>query len=583
VSEGRLSQAGGDLRVFGHLIRAKLRALTNYRRSGRGGWRRLVALLVLGVLVWIGILASSHWFLARVVAIEPIGVVMLRKLLSLVLVFVLSILTVSNLIAALSTLFLADDLPALVARPVPTYVLFAARWAENLAYASWMTVIFAAPFFVAAGLVMHAPLAFFTTLAFVLPVMATIPTSLAVAIALLLGRLMSARRTRQVLIVLATLVFTVLFVLFRRLEPERFVDPDQRAPLLEVLQQVQGGDLSWLPSTWASEALWRHVGLVPNDGWPLVLLASAAAALFFATGWLFRALHPIAFSQAQQASGAGKSTENREPVTRHTLAQLVERLSARRDASTRATIARKDLRVFVRDTAQWTQMLLLGALVAIYVVNFSYIRTAGQSGIISANGLHFINLALGGFVAVAVCVRFAFPAISLEGRAFWIVLTSPNRSIDLLRGKWRSLATPLCGVIAFLVGVTSVWLGSGVVLTTAAIGTVVPLVTGLVGLALGLGARFPRFEVDNAAKIATGLGGVLYMFIGLTLLVVVVMLAVAPTLVLGQWLQHGYLPSLARMAGSGVLGVLALVVPLATGTVAVRIGARHLQREGIGA
>jgi len=163
------------------------------------------------------------------------------------------------------------------------------------------------------------------------------------------------------------------------------------------------------------------------------------------------------------------------------------------------------------------------------------------------------------------------------------VLTSPNRSIDLLRGKWRSLATPLCGVIAFLVGVTSVWLGSGVVLTTAAIGTVVPLVTGLVGLALGLGARFPRFEVDNAAKIATGLGGVLYMFIGLTLLVVVVMLAVAPTLVLGQWLQHGYLPSLARMAGSGVLGVLALVVPLATGTVAVRIGARHLQREGIGA
>ena len=64
---------------------------------------------------------------------------------------------------------------------------------------------------------------------------------------------------------------------------------------------------------------------------------------------------------------------------------------------------------------------------------------------------------------------------------------------------------------------------------------------------------------------------------------VVVMLAVAPTLVLGQWLQHDYLPSVARMVGSGVLGVLSIVVPLVTGAIAVRVGARHLQREGIGA
>ena len=572
-----------EIRIFGHLVRAKVRSLTNYRRSGAGGWRRVVALLVLGVLVWVGILLASHWFLGRIAAIEPIGVVMARKLLSLVLVFVFSILTVSNLIAALSTFFLADDLPALVARPVPPYALFSARWVENGAYASWMTLVFVTPFYIAAGVALSASAGFYWTLLVVLPTLATIPTSLAIIVALLLGRVMSARRTRQILVVLATLVFTVLFVLFRRLEPERFLDPDQRAPLLEVLQRIQGGDSAWLPSTWASEALWGHIGLVPGHGSPVVLLIAAAVSLYFVAAWVFRGTYPVAFSLAQQAAGEDATRASRQRSGVVPLATLAARLTARSTPSTRGAFARKDLRVFMRDTAQWTQMLLLGALVAIYVVNFSYIRTAGESGIISPTGLHFINLALGGFVAVAICVRFAFPAISVEGRAFWIVLCSPNKAIDLLRGKWRSLGLPLSAMSALLVGVTSAWLGSGAVLTIAAIGTVVPLTMGLVGLALGLGARFPRFEIANPAQIATGVGGLLYMFIGLGVLLATILMAVPLTMVVQQLLTHGFAPSVGRLIGSGVLGVLAIATPLLAGRISVRVGAAHLQREGMGA
>lgn len=239
--------------------------------------------------------------------------------------------------------------------------------------------------------------------------------------------------------------------------------------------------------------------------------------------------------------------------------------------------------MFLRDTTQWTQLLLLVALVAIYVVNFSYIRSAGDSGIIPRQGLHFINLSLGGFVAVAVCVRFAFPAISLEGRAFWIVLRAPLPMLEVLRGKQRSLATPLASLVALLVAVTSLWLGSGLLLTAVAVITVVPLTVGLCGLALGLGARFPRFHIDNAAKIATGLGGVLYMLSGLLLLMVVVMLAVGPTLGLVQWVDHGYLPGGARR-GLGVLAATAAIgLPLFVGRLAVRAGARHLETHGLDA
>ncbi len=558
----------------------------NLRRSAQMGPKRLAALIVMGLLTWVGILLVSQWFLGRVVAIEPIGVVMLRKLVELVLVFLLSILTVSNLIAAFSTFFLADDLPALVARPAPANALYLARFAENGLYSSWMTLTFAAPFFVAAGLTMHAPLGYHLTWIVALPLLATIPTSLAVIVAMVLGRVLSAHRTRQLLMIMATVVFTVLFVLFRQLEPERFVDPDQRAPLLEVLGQVQSSPSPWLPSAWTADALWSQLSPVGEAvGYPLLRLLTGALALVFVAGWVFRATFATAFSRAQEGQGRAIGHGGR-PVTaaRRELHALATALAERGGhVSPHAALARKDRRVFLRDATQWTQMLLLVALVAIYVVNFSYIRSAGDSGIIPRQGLHFINLSLGGFVAVAVCVRFAFPAISLEGRAFWIVLRAPLPMLEVLRGKWRSLAAPLAGLVALLVAITSLWLGSGPLLTAVAVLTVVPLTVGLCGLALGLGARFPRFHIDNAAKIATGLGGVLYMFSGLALLLVVVLLAVTPTLGLWQWVEHGYLPGgLAGVLG-GLAGVIALGLPLTVGHVAVRVGARHLETHGIDA
>lgn len=569
-----------------HLLRAKLRALENLGKSAHMGRKRLSLLVVLGALAWVGILGASHWLFSTIVAIEPIGVVMVRKLLELVLLFLLSILGISNLIAAFSTFFLADDLPALVCRPVPSDSLYLARLVENGVYASWMTLTFASPFLLAAGLVMHAPASYHLAWAAALPLLAVYPAALAVIVAMVLGRVLSAQRTRQLLALLAVVVFTVLFVLFRQLEPERFVDPNQRAPLLEVLEQVQSSPTPWLPSAWAADALWSRLSAVGEPvGHPLLRLLLGALALVFVAGWVFRGTYAAAFSRAQEGSGGLVDGDGGpRPRAHRDLAELAAALARRggHDRPDRA-LARKDRRVFVRDTTQWTQMLLLVALVAIYVVNFSYIRSAGDSGIIPRHGMHFINLSLGGFVAVAVCVRFAFPAISLEGRAFWIVLRAPLPMREVLRGKHRSLAAPLAGLVALLVATTSVWLGSGVLLTAAAVLTVVPLTVGLSGLALGLGARFPRFHVDNAAKIATGLGGVLYMLGGLLLLVVVVLLAVAPTLGLVQWVEHGYLPSPAQRWLGALAAVAAVGLPLAVGRVAVRVGARHLEAHGIDA
>ena len=76
----------------------------------------------------------------------------------------------------------------------------------------------------------------------------------------------------------------------------------------------------------------------------------------------------------------------------------------------------KDLKVFLRDTAQWSQLLLLLALGLVYVYNFYVLdldRLPYMSGVIR-NVYAFVNLLMAAFVTSAVAVRFAtFPLVQV--------------------------------------------------------------------------------------------------------------------------------------------------------------------------
>ena len=103
----------------------------------------------------------------------------------------------------------------------------------------------------------------------------------------------------------------------------------------------------------------------------------------------------------------------------------------------------------------------------------------------------------------------------------------------------------------------------------------------LSGLGVGLGALFPRFNVNNAAKIATGFGGFFYMVVGVFLNLLVVVLSVLPTISLVR-LIDGYAPWLVtapRLALAVILALSALAIPLAVAALIVRFGAHRLDQS----
>jgi ABC-2 type transport system permease protein len=123
-----------------------------------------------------------------------------------------------------------------------------------------------------------------------------------------------------------------------------------------------------------------------------------------------------------------------------------------------------------------------------------------------------------------VCARFVFPAVSAEGAAFWIIRTAP---ISLRAFLWSKFWIGLLPVFVLTEGLTvsaNAFLGIDPFLRLVAAATVLFMSLAMVGLATGLGARYPRFNAENPSQVAGSYGAVAFMIVAVLYTIVVIAL-----------------------------------------------------------
>jgi ABC-2 type transport system permease protein len=199
-----------------------------------------------------------------------------------------------------------------------------------------------------------------------------------------------------------------------------------------------------------------------------------------------------------------------------------------------ASILDKDIRLFFRDNSQWSQLFLLGALVVVYLYNFSVLpleRSPMRLDFLQ-NTIAFLNLGLAGFVLSAVSVRFIFPAISSEGRAFWIVRSSPIRAQRFIMVKFMLYVLPMLFLGEILVVVTNHLLQVTPFMMILSTVTMFFMVFGLISLGIGLGVIYPKFGHENIAQVATGFGGLIYMILSALFIAVIIIIESGPVYIL---------------------------------------------------
>jgi ABC-2 type transport system permease protein len=238
----------------------------------------------------------------------------------------------------------------------------------------------------------------------------------------------------------------------------------------------------------------------------------------------------------------------------------------------------KDFRTFFRDNTQWSQLLLIAALVVVYLYNYSVLPLdrARMPTLYLQNLISFLNMGLAGFVLAAIGARFVFPAVSAEGFSFWIMQTSPLSLQRLLWSKFFFYLGPLLLLGLVLAIASNALLQVSAFMQWLTPITVVSMVFGITALGIGMGAAFPNFKAENLAQVATGFGGLLYMILAMSFIAVVVVLEAGPvyTLFMAHIRRHPLGTSQWLYIG-GSLALVALVNAAAV-WLPMRYGLRRL-------
>jgi ABC-2 type transport system permease protein len=557
---------------FVHLLLPSIWATRNRaHRRERGDLFRALMFGGIAALVAFAIFAAAFWIAWQLADYAELGDYLLRVGLSWLFLTFLSFLAFSGVVAALSTFFLSDDLRLLIAAPVAAHRLFHARFVRTLANASWMVAVFLVPLLLGVGLAHCAPASFYAVSVLTIVPFSIIPVAIGTAATLVLVNVFPARRARDILMLMGLLFAASIVMLLRYLRPERLMRVESLPDITAFFSTLQAPITPFLPSFWAGETLFASLQ-GGRDLLHLGALWTTALALVVLVGTAYERWHFAGFSNAQESRRA-----------RFTRLNGLDALAARLPiSSVRRHLLVKDLKVFLRDVSQWSQLLLLLALVLVYLYNFRVLdleRIPYMSGIVK-NVYAFVNLAMAGFVMATVAVRFVFPAVSAEGAAFWIIRSSPVPLGDFLWSKFWIGLVPLLALSEALTAAANQLLGVDPFLKLVTAITIVFMTFALVGLATGLGARYPRFGADNASQVAGSFGGIAFMVIAVLFVLITIGLVGWPSSVyLFHQVRHAPLDG-AKQAQIAASLVLAALVSLAVCGLGMRTGVRALDDLG---
>ncbi len=475
-----------------------------FSKNSTGGLYKLLLFGTIGLLFWGGIFAVSLHVLGYFKEIAELGDILACKLLSMVLLTFLFLLVFSSILTSLSKLYLSRDLPLVHSIPVPSYKVFIARWIESTADSSWMVIVYTLPVFISYGIVYQTGPFFYLNIVMTLLSLSITASGISVVLVITAVNFLPASRIRNICIFIGLCFFLVLFFAFRFLRPERLVDPEAFATVIVYLKTLKTPAPLYLPSTWAFDSMKALLyGNVTEGMFHVALSWSFAGLIVFMV---------IIIAEAIYFKGLSKTRTVQARLFNYRVSNSLFLKSLSRPVR---AFAVKEIKTFFRDQTQWSQLFLLAALVVIYIYNFNVLplEKAPIKTVYFQNLLSFLNMGLAGFVLTAVAARFAYPAVSTEKDAFWLVKSVPIPLKNYLWIKFIIYYLPLLILTEILIVATNILLKVSPFMMGLSIINIFFMVPGVVSMGIGFGAAYPDFKSENPAQIVTSFGGLLFMMV----------------------------------------------------------------------
>jgi ABC-2 type transport system permease protein len=332
---------------------------------------------------------------------------------------------------------------------------------------------------------------------------------------------------------------------------------------VRVLKNIELPAMSIYPSTQLAEVMTSAVGFTIAPRIAITAIALFVAFVLIATRAYFPAFVRARESMAPVALGSAGAM------------RFIDRLVSRADPPVRAMVA-KEVRTIVRDVAQWSQVFLMAALMFIYLYNIRMLPLGGDA---RATIVAYANLGMAGFVIAAICLRFAFPSVSAEGKAFWMLQTAPTSYRQFLAVKVLVYGAPLTILALLLTAFANLILDANAVVWAFTLFGASLLAVTLVSLGVGMGALSPNFNAENPLQVGLSLGGFAYMAVSMLYVGTMMVLMTRPIMRYFFWRVLGVEDDRGWIATASPL-VIGLTLSIALTALPLVAAERRLSRHG---
>ncbi|HUI08693.1 MAG TPA: hypothetical protein VL221_00125 [Bacteroidota bacterium] len=530
--------------------------------------KNLSSLLIFGGVA-LGVFLLSRAATGYLLQQAHIGLFLFHRFLSMLLYVFFITVNLGNMIVCYATLYKSDEVTFLMGLPVAHHTIFASKFIDNFFYSSSTLLLLGLALLLGYGSYfgMSAWFYFFTFAAVLLPFMLCAGV-LAVIVLMVLIRVASRIGIRWLLAAIMAVYLSAIYLYFAAVNPVNLVQevmkhyPDVNA----YFGYLDPPFVRYLPNHWVSEFLyWSVSGEPARATWHLVTLYCILATLLVAAAIVARTYYYRSWAGASEAAAPATGRGAFLPVRIMDFGREGV-LSRPFDA-----LLRRDFWTFFREPSQWLHLLLMIVLLLVFLVSMSSLELRLTQPFLQTVS-YLVVFLFDGFLIASISLRFVFPAMSLEGDAFWCVRSAP---VNLRKLYWQKFTVAFVQIVLIAevlsVASTAMLRDSPLLVIVGAVGTAL-VALGLTALNLGAGAYFATFREKNPIRIASSQGASLTFLGSMVYLGTVVAILVVPLnryfefLIIRGNASPGWLlvPLVAVALVTGLLFALATGVGLAT-------------------
>ncbi len=430
------------------------------------------------------------------IKVFPFGELLIERGLFLFFLTIFSLIIFSSLITSLSTLYTSPEVLLLRSLPIPISQIFNIKFQEAMLFSSWAPIIFCIPIITGYGIAMKSSFLIYPFIILSIPLLTAISSTIGCFILLIFSLFFPIKRGYFIilgffLLSIPLFLFSLKFGLFKEIPDEPFEFFGRLIegmafsthPLLPSVWLVKG--IKMIEEKNIKDVIFYFLVLLSNASF-LFLITNSLAGLFYLKGM-----------ERIESSGTHSKKENLFKFIKMLFFFFPKRIRC---------LCAKDITVFLRDPTQISQFLIFFGITFVYILNLP--RTPYQIDILYWKFMVlFLNVCALSLITSSLTTRFVFPLISLEGKRFWILMTSP------LTKKTLILQKLVLNTFIFLIITEGLMALLNIILTTEKYIFIFSLVMigimniVLTSVSISLGAIYPDFKKENPAFIVSGLGG----------------------------------------------------------------------------